>query len=170
METEFSPVDMRWMRHALSLARRAEEAGEVPVGAVIVHGGQAVGEAWNRTIGLHDPSAHAEILALRQAGETLGNYRLPDSVLYVTLEPCCMCVGAIIHARLSRVVFAAPDPKTGAAGGRFELLQHPAHNHRVLVTGGCLAEEAAVQLHVFFQSRRSSARSGQADPHDNKVD
>lgn len=142
------------MRHALDLARRAESEGEVPVGAVIVRNDEVVGEGWNRTIGLHDPSAHAEILALREAGEKLGNYRLPGCVVYVTLEPCCMCAGAMIHARLERIVFGATDPKTGAAGGRFDLLDNPAHNHHPVVFGGCLANECGAVLQAFFQGRR----------------
>ncbi len=142
------------MRRALELAALAEQENEVPVGAVVVRDGVLVGEGWNRTIGLHDASAHAEILALRDAGQRLGNYRLPGCELYVTLEPCCMCAGAIIHARLARVVFAATDPKTGAAGSRFELLQHAAHNHRVEVAGGCLAGECSSRLQAFFQRRR----------------
>ena len=146
--------DRAWMRHALDLANRAGEEGEVPVGAVIVNEGQLVGEGWNRTISLNDPSAHAEILALRDAGERLANYRLPGCSLYVTLEPCVMCAGAMIHARLERLVFGAPDPKTGAAGGRFDLLLNPDHNHRVQVAGGCLAAECGGLLQNFFRARR----------------
>jgi tRNA(adenine34) deaminase len=146
--------DRAWMRHALDLANRAGEEGEVPVGAVIVKEGQWVGEGWNRTISLNDPSAHAEILALRDAGERLANYRLPGCSLYVTLEPCIMCAGAMIHARLERLVFGAPDPKTGAAGGRFDLLLNPDHNHRVQVVGGCLAAECGGLLQNFFRARR----------------
>ena len=146
--------DRAWMRHALDLANRAGEEGEVPVGAVIVKQGQWVGEGWNRTISLNDPSAHAEILALRDAGERLANYRLPGCSLYVTLEPCIMCAGAMIHARLERLVFGAVDPKTGAAGGRFDLLLNPDHNHRVQVAGGCLAAECGGLLQNFFRARR----------------
>ena len=146
--------DRAWMRHALDLANRAGEEGEVPVGAVIVKEGQLVGEGWNRTISLNDPSAHAEILALRDAGERLANYRLPGCSLYVTLEPCIMCAGAMIHARLERLVFGALDPKTGAAGGRFDLLLNPDHNHRVQVAGGCLAAECGGLLQNFFRARR----------------
>jgi tRNA(adenine34) deaminase len=113
------------MEYAMSLARRAEAEGEVPVGAVVVLDGDIAGEGWNRTISLSDPAAHAEIIALRQAGGRIGNYRLPGCTLYVTLEPCCMCAGAMIHARLDRVVFGAADPKTGAAGGRFQVLGGP---------------------------------------------
>lgn len=147
-------TDQRCMRHALALAQRAEGEDEVPVGAVVVYDGEVVGEGWNRTIALHDASGHAEILALRAAGVRLGNYRLPGCTLYVTLEPCCMCAGAMIHARLERVVFGATDPKTGAAGSRFDLLDNPAHNHRPQVHGGCLAGECSTQLQAFFQARR----------------
>ena len=156
----FDEEDLRWMRHALGLAQKAEAEGEVPVGAVVVRDGKILGEGWNRTIGLSDPSAHAEMLALRQAGQAAANYRLPDCSLYVTLEPCCMCAGAIIHARLKNVVYGAQDPKTGAAGGRFDLLQNPAHNHRLAVTAGCLASECGEQLTAFFQRRREEAQSG----------
>ena len=147
-------IDQKWMRHALSLAMRAEMQGEVPVGAVIVRADQVLGEGWNQTIGLSDPSAHAEILALRSAGRQAGNYRLPGCTLYVTLEPCCMCVGALIHARMARVVYGAADPKTGGAGGRFQLLGDTRHNHAIENAGGCLAEECGVQLQAFFQRRR----------------
>ena len=138
------------------LAGRAEAEGEVPVGAVLVKDGDIVGEGWNRTITLKDPSAHAEILALRDAGQRTGNYRLPGCVMYVTLEPCCMCTGAMIHARLERLVFGAPDPKTGAAGGRFDLLLNPDHNHRVRVAGSCLADQCGGLLQDFFRDRRES--------------
>lgn len=155
---EAAADDARWMQHALSLARQAERDGEVPVGAVVVHDGNIVGEGWNQVIAHSDPGAHAEMLALREAGRRLGNYRLPGCVLFVTLEPCCMCAGAMIHARLDRVVYGAADPKTGAAGGRFELLQDPRHNHRPEVGGGCLAEECGALLQDFFRRRRASAR------------
>lgn len=150
----FTAEDKQWIRHAMDLAQRAESEGEVPVGAVVVCDGRIVGEGWNRTIGQNDPSAHAEILSLREAGQRLGNYRMPECSLYVTLEPCCMCAGAIIHARLQRVVYGAADPKTGAAGGRFDLLQNSAHNHRLEVTPACLGEECSEQLKKFFQRRR----------------
>ena len=138
----------------MRLANRAESEGEVPVGAVLVQADEVVGEGWNQMIQLHDPGAHAEMLALRSAGAALGNYRLPGCVLYVTLEPCCMCAGAIIHARLDRVVFAASDPRTGAAGGCFPLLQNPSHNHKVKIEGGCLAEASSAMLKGFFKKRR----------------
>ena len=146
--------DADWMCHALELARRAEAEGEVPVGAVLVREGEVIGEGWNRPIGTHDPSAHAEMLALRDAARRVGNYRLPDTVMYVTLEPCPMCVGAMIHARVARVVFAAPDSKTGACGSALDLPAHPSHNHRLLVEGGVLAGEAAEMLRAFFRARR----------------
>jgi len=147
--------DSRWMSHALELARHAQSSeGEVPVGAVLVQDGKVVGEGWNRNIGASDPTAHAEILALRDAGRRLGNYRFPGAELYVTLEPCAMCAGAIVHARVARVIFAARDPKTGAAGSVFDLLQHEKHNHRVEVSEGVLGEEASELLRGFFRSRR----------------
>lgn len=149
--------DERWMRHALALAERAEREGEVPVGAVLVCGGELIAEGWNRPIGTHDPTAHAEIDALRAGGARLGNYRLTGATLYVTLEPCPMCVGALIHARIARLVFGAHDPKTGAAGSVFDLLTSPRHNHRVQVEGGVLAEESAARLQAFFRARRGRA-------------
>ena len=148
-------IDRRWMAHALELARHAEARdGEVPVGAVLVLDGQIVGEGWNRNIGASDPTAHAEILALRDAGRRVGNYRFPGAELYVTLEPCVMCAGAIVHARLARVIYGAKDPKTGAAGSVFDVLQHERHNHKVAVTEGVLADEASGLLTGFFRSRR----------------
>lgn len=149
-------LDEHWMRHALALAHLAEAAGEVPIGAVLVGQGQVLlGEGRNRPIADHDPSAHAEILALRAAGRAAGNYRLPDSTLYVTLEPCLMCAGAIIHARVARVIFAAPDPKGGACGSVFDILPSDARfNHRTACAGGLLADEAAALLRGFFQARR----------------
>jgi tRNA(adenine34) deaminase len=151
---ETAEQDALWMRRALELAARAQQEGEVPVGAVVVRGDEVLGEGWNRTIALHDPGAHAEMLALRAAGQRLGNYRLPGCVLYVTLEPCCMCAGAMIHARLDRVVYGAADPKTGAAGSRFNVLLDPGHNHRIAVEGGCLGGESGRLLQDFFQQRR----------------
>jgi len=150
----FTPSDLKWMERAMTLARKAEREGEVPVGALVVHAGEVVGEGWNRTITLNDPAAHAEILALREAGMRLGNYRLPECTLYVTLEPCCMCAGAMIHARLERVVFGAFDPKTGAAGSVFEVLCDPRHNHAPRVSGGCLAADCGQQLKAFFRQKR----------------
>lgn len=147
--------DEFWMSRALDLARHAEAAeGEVPVGAVVVVDGKLVGEGWNRNIATSDPTAHAEVLGLRDAGRRLGNYRFPGAELYVTLEPCAMCAGAIVHARISRVIFGARDPKAGAAGSVFDLLQHERHNHRVEVLDGVLGEEAAELLKGFFRARR----------------
>ena len=143
------------MRRALELAGHARDAeDEVPVGAVLVLGDRAIGEGWNRNITLNDPSAHAEIVPLREAGTAVGNYRFPGATLYVTLEPCAMCAMALVHARVSRVVYAATDPKTGAAGSVFDTLVSPLHNHRIEVAGGLLADEAADLLRVFFRSRR----------------
>lgn len=146
--------DEDWMRHALGLAQKAADQGEVPVGAVLIRDGEILGEGWNQPISLHDPSAHAEMLALRAGGIAAGNYRLPGSVLYVTLEPCPMCVGAMIHARVERVVFGAFDPKTGAAGSAFNLLGDERHNHRISVSGGVLEEACAEALRAFFRARR----------------
>jgi tRNA(adenine34) deaminase len=147
--------DHYWMRHAMALAEQAGREGEVPVGAVLIDGGgKIVGEGWNRPIGAHDPTAHAEIQALRAAGQAVGNYRLVDTTLYVTLEPCTMCAGAIIHARVGRLVFGAYDPKTGAAGSRFEVLTSNEHNHRVEISGGVLAEQCSAQISGFFRARR----------------
>jgi tRNA(adenine34) deaminase len=154
-ESEPDAVDAAWMRRALALARHADvEHGEVPVGAVLGRDGEAIGEGWNRNIGLNDPSAHAEILALRDAGQRVANYRFPGTTLYVTLEPCAMCAMAIVHARIARVVYGATDPKTGAAGSVFDTLVSERHNHRVAVTGGVLAGESAELLRAFFRKRR----------------
>lgn len=142
------------MGEALQLAKRAGEQDEVPVGALIVKEGNIIGRGWNRNIGLHDPSAHAEIMAMREAGLATGNYRLNGCSLYVTLEPCLMCAGAMIHARLDRIVFGADDPKTGAAGGKFDLLGSPVHNHVPVISGGCLAAECSILLKDFFRQRR----------------
>ncbi len=151
--------DERWMRHALALAARArDEEGEIPVGAVVVSAaGEVLGEGWNRNIGEHDPSAHAEIVALREAGRRLGNHRLLGTTLYVTLEPCAMCAMAMVHARIARVVFGAFDPKTGAAGSVFDLLADPRHNHCVEVQGGVLADIAGPMLTAYFRAKRNKA-------------
>lgn len=143
-----------WMRHALELACRAQEEGEVPVGAVLVRGDEVLGEGWNRPIAAHDPTAHAEVGALRAAAARVGNYRLVGTTLYVTLEPCPMCAGAIVHARVARLVYAAADPRTGAAGSVMNLLQSTHLNHRVDVCGGVLAQESADLLRAFFRRRR----------------
>ena len=152
-------TDEDWMRHALVLARKAWAQGEVPVGAVLIRDGAILSEGWNQPITLHDPSAHAEMLAMRSAGQVAGNYRLPGTTLYITLEPCLMCVGAMLHARVERVVFGAYDPKTGAAGSAFDLLQDSRHYHKVAaVQGGVLQEECAALLQAFFRERRASAK------------
>lgn len=152
---DIAEQDQAWMRRALALAQRAAEAGEVPVGAVVVQGGEVLGEGWNQPIGASDPTAHAEIVALRAAAARIGNYRLVDSTLYVTLEPCPMCAGAMVHARVARVVYGAADPRAGAAGAVFDLLRSPVLNHRAEVTGGILAEECGTLLREFFRIRRS---------------
>ena len=149
-----SENDLHWMRHAIELARQGQEGGEVPVGAVIVKDNQVVGEGWNQPISQHDPSAHAEMVALRQAGKTLNNYRLLDTTLYVTLEPCVMCAGAIIHARVGRVVYGANDPKAGAAGSVVDIFANPRINHHVTVEGGLLGTECGDLLTQFFKAKR----------------
>ncbi|PKH21860.1 tRNA adenosine(34) deaminase TadA [Enterobacterales bacterium CwR94] len=151
--------DEYWMRHALMLAKRAWEEGEVPVGAVLVQGEQVIGEGWNRPIGHHDPTAHAEIMALRQGGKVLSNYRLLDTTLYVTLEPCVMCAGAMVHSRIGRLVFGARDAKTGAAGSLLDVLGHPGMNHQVEMTEGVLAEACAGMLSDFFRQRRAEKKA-----------
>jgi tRNA(adenine34) deaminase len=151
--------DTAHMEHALTLAHRALAEGEVPVGAVVVIDGQVVGEGWNRPIGTHDPTAHAEIVALRDAASRLENYRLSESTLYVTLEPCPMCAGAIVHARVRRVVYAADDPKGGAAGSVFDLLPTDHRfNHRVEIEGGLLQQKSSDLLKDFFRQRRQQQR------------
>ena len=142
------------MRRALREALKAEKQGEVPVGAVVVHGAKVIAQAHNRPLGLADPSAHAEVLALRRAARKLGNYRLKGCDLYVTIEPCAMCAGAIVQARLRRVVYGTPDPKAGACGSALEVLNHPNLNHRVEVVSGVLASECAETLRAFFRRRR----------------
>lgn len=152
-------ADLHWMRQALALAARAErEDDEIPVGALLVSAeGAVLGEGWNRNIGDHDPSAHAEIVAMRAAGRALGNHRLVGCTLYVTLEPCAMCAMAMVHARIARLVYAAADPKTGAAGSVFDLLADPRHNHRVAVAGGVLAVEAGTRLSNYFRRKRGKS-------------
>jgi tRNA(adenine34) deaminase len=148
------PTDIDYMRRAIDLARAAGAAGEVPVGAVVVSGGRVVGEGANRPIAGHDPTAHAEIIALRAAGAALGSYRLNEAVLYVTLEPCAMCAAAMVHARVRRVVFGAFDPKAGAAGSLIDLFRLQGLNHRVDAFGGVLADECGALLSDFFEARR----------------
>lgn len=159
--------DQYWMARALALAERAAEQGEVPVGAVLVRpqgdGLQVVATGYNRPITTHDPTAHAEIVALRHAATLLGNYRLPECDLYVTLEPCAMCAMALVHARIRRVVFGAPDPKTGAAGSVIDLFAQRQLNHHTAVSGGVLAEPCGALLRSFFAERRAQARAARAE-------
>lgn len=147
--------DTEFMNEALSLARAAASAGEVPVGALVVHDGRVLGRGFNAPIGRHDPTAHAEVQAMREAAAALGNYRLTGCTLYVTLEPCVMCTGAIMHARIARVVYGAADPKTGACGSVVNLFAESRLNHHAVVEGGVLAEECGALLSEFFRSRRS---------------
>lgn len=147
-------LDLQFMSRALELAGRAEAAGEVPVGAVIVKDGTIVAEGWNQPIGAHDPTAHAEIVAMRAAAHHLRNYRLLDTTLYVTLEPCAMCASAMVHARVRRLVYAAADSRAGASGSVFNITQHPSLNHRLEVQGGVLAEPCGDLLRRFFLARR----------------
>jgi len=152
--TELSPNDELWMEEALRCAQRAFEAGEVPVGAVVVSGGQIVGRGWNRNIADRDPSAHAEILALREAGTAVGNHRLGDCELFVTIEPCAMCAGALVQARIKRLVYGADDPKAGAVHSVIQVLNHPALNHHMKVRSGVLAGRCAEMVQAFFRNRR----------------
>jgi tRNA(adenine34) deaminase len=154
---ELERVDQHYMRRALELAALAGERGEVPVGAVLVRGGEVLGEGFNHVIGRSDPSAHAEILALRDAAEREGNYRLPETTLYVTLEPCTMCLGALVHARVACLVFAAREPRAGAVCSAARLLDADYYNHRVSWREGPLAEESAERLRAFFRERRAQA-------------
>lgn len=146
--------DEYWMQTALSLARRAASVGEVPVGAVLVKDGVVLGEGWNQPLGSRDPSAHAEIVALRQAGLATDNYRLSGSTLYVTIEPCTMCVGAMVHARVERLVFGAREPRSGAVCSHFALLEAGVYNHQLVWTEGVLADECATVMRDFFRARR----------------
>lgn len=147
-------TDVAFMRQALELARRAQDAGEVPVGAVVVKDGKVVGEGWNRPISSADATSHAETEAIRAACKALGNYRIPDTTLYVTLEPCVMCSGAIMHARIGRVVYGAADPKTGACGSVVDLFSERKLNHHATVAAGVLADECSQMLKAFFAGRR----------------
>jgi tRNA(adenine34) deaminase len=147
--------EIHFMQAALEQARAAAAAGEVPIGAVLVHEGKILARGGNRTIRDNDPTAHAEIVVLREAARLLGNYRLADTVLYVTIEPCSMCAGAMVQARVPKLVYGAEDPKGGAVRSCFEILSHPRINHRVEVTGGVMAEECASVIQAFFAERRS---------------
>lgn len=151
--------DLHWMQYALQLADRAEQSGEIPVGAVLVKDGVVLGEGWNQSIQLNDPSAHAEMLAIRQAAEKVGNYRLIDCTLYVTLEPCAMCAGLLVHSRVKRLVFGAKDAKTGAAGSVLDVVRHPVLNHQLDVQDGLLAQQCANKLSEFFRRRRAEQKA-----------
>lgn len=146
--------DEHWMQYALALADKAEQQGEVPIGAVLVLDDQIIGEGWNQPISQHDPTAHAEIQAIRAACQHQNNYRLPGSTLYVTLEPCVMCAGAIVHSRIKRLVYAASEPKTGAASSCFQVFDEAKLNHRVEVEQGVLAEQSSERLKRFFKAKR----------------
>jgi tRNA(adenine34) deaminase len=151
---QYSGIDEDYMREALVLARQAAAAGEVPVGAVVVKGGEIVGRGYNQPISGQDPTAHAEVMALRDAASRLGNYRLPGCQLYVSLEPCAMCVGAIMHARIAQVIYGARDPKTGACGSVIDLFADARLNHHATVRAGILADDAVQLLQQFFSARR----------------
>jgi tRNA(adenine34) deaminase len=152
-------TDADYMRHALKLASQAQDAGEVPVGAVVVQDGVIIGRGFNAPISRHDPSAHAEMMALRDAAQNIGNYRLVGCELFVTLEPCLMCVGAMFHARIGRVMFGAHDPKTGAAGSVFNLFAETRLNHHARIHGGVLADECGLMLSNFFALRRAQQKA-----------
>ena len=147
-------IHHKWMTHALMLAKRSQNEGEVPVGAVLVKGDELLAEGWNRPIASHDPTAHAEIMALRAAGQVVGNYRLPDTTLYVTLEPCTMCAGAMIHARIANLVYGASEHRTGVAGSVIDVFQQEFHYHKVEVTANILQTECSHLLTAFFKQRR----------------
>ena len=151
--------DQHWMACAMELAAKGAEAGEVPVGAVIVHEDKIIGQGWNAPITNNDPTAHAEITALREAATTLGNYRLSECTLYVTLEPCTMCAGSLIHSRIDRLVYGTTEPKAGAIVSMSQVLQQPQMNHQIEVTGGILAEECSQQLSAFFRQRRAAKKA-----------
>ncbi|HGJ5858440.1 MAG TPA: tRNA adenosine(34) deaminase TadA [Arsenophonus nasoniae] len=161
---EQAKKDVYWMRKAILLAEKAQAKGEIPVGAVLVHEDKLIAEGWNQPISDHDPCAHAEIIALRAGGQYLQNYRLLNTTLYVTLEPCIMCAGAMIHARISRLVYGACDQKTGAAGSIIDVFNHPDMNHRILVLGGILSDECSAMLSRFFKQRRAEKKMGNKVP------
>lgn len=158
-QSSFTPEDEQFMRRAIELARIAESEGEVPVGALLVKDGEVIAEGWNQSIGAHDATAHAEIQTLRKAGEVLQNYRLLDTTLYVTLEPCPMCAGALLHSRVKRIVFGAPDLKAGAAGTVLNLFEHQAAYHYADVERGLLEQECREQLQSFFKRRRKEKKA-----------
>ncbi|MCL1141743.1 tRNA adenosine(34) deaminase TadA [Shewanella gaetbuli] len=158
-DSEQRAIDEKWMTLAMQLAHEAELKGEVPVGAVLVQDDVLIASGFNLSILNHDPTAHAEMECIRQAGQVLENYRMLDTTLYVTLEPCAMCAGAMVHSRIKRVVYGADDLKTGAAGSVINLLQHPTFNHQLEVTSGVLAVECASQLSAFFKRRRAEKKA-----------
>ena len=151
--------DAYWMKQALALAQKAWEQGEVPVGAILVLDDEVIGQGWNRPITRHDPTAHAEIMALQQGGQIGQNYRLLNATLYVTLEPCVMCAGAMVHSRIKRLVYGASDLKTGAAGSLLDVLRHPGMNHQIEITAGVMANECSEMLSQFFQQRREQKKA-----------
>lgn len=151
--------DEYWMTQALKLADQAEAEGEIPVGAIVVQDNTIIAQGWNRSICTHDPSAHAEMLAIRNAGQHLKNYRMLDCTLYVTLEPCSMCAGLLVHSRIKRLVYGADDAKTGAVNSVVNLVQHPQFNHQIEVTSGVLAQECGNKLSAFFKRRRKEIKA-----------
>ena len=163
MSEAVEQTDAYWMREALKRADYAEAINEIPVGAIVVVDGRIVGEGWNSPISDHDPSAHAEMQAVRMAAKQVENYRVIDATLYVTLEPCAMCAGMLVHARVGRVVFGAKDLKTGSAGSVMQLLQHPQLNHQCEITSGVLAEECGEKLSAFFRRRRAEIKAAKAE-------
>ena len=162
--------DAYWMKQALALAQKAWEQGEVPVGAILVLDDEVIGQGWNRPITRHDPTAHAEIMALQQGGQIVQNYRLLNATLYVTLEPCVMCAGAMVHSRIKRLVYGASDLKTGAAGSLLDVLRHPGMNHHIEITAGVMANECSEMLSQFFQQRREQKKAEREARRQNKPD
>lgn len=160
--------DAYWMKQALALAQKAWEQGEVPVGAILVLDDEVIGQGWNRPITRHDPTAHAEIMALQQGGQIVQNYRLLNATLYVTLEPCVMCAGAMVHSRIKRLVYGASDLKTGAAGSLLDVLRHPGMNHHIEITAGVMANECSEMLSQFFQQRREQKKAEREARRQNK--
>ena len=152
-------TDEKWMLYALELAEKAKAQGEIPVGAVIVRDDEVIGEGWNQSITLNDPTAHAEVMALRDAGKQVSNYRVIDATLYVTLEPCPMCAGALVHGRVAKVVYGTNDLKTGAGGSVMNLLNHELLNHKVEIESGVLAEKCSHELSAFFKTRRAEKKA-----------
>lgn len=169
MTFEFNDEDHRFMQRAMELANHAESEGEVPVGAVLVRGGEIIAEGWNQSIGNHDATAHAEMQVIRKAGQNLENYRLLDTTLYVTLEPCPMCAGALLHSRVKRVVFGAPDLKAGAAGTVLNLFESQASYHYADVESGLLEEECRHQLQAFFKRRRKEIKQKKREKRDEQM-